>query len=106
MKKILSCLLSFLPGILLLITFITASFFTFLGNSPMTTLETLLALLMVGLAFLAVILTYGVMIYYIVKVCKNPQLSGGMKALWVALLYCLNVFVFPVFWFMYLKNAG
>ncbi len=104
MKKILSCLLSFLPGILLLVSFITVFFFTLFGNDPMTTFETLLALLMVGLAFLAVILTYGVMIYYIVKACKNPQLSGGMKALWVALLYCLNVFVFPVFWFMYLKN--
>lgn len=104
MKKILSCMLSFLPGILLLVSFITAFLFTIFGNDPLSTFETVLAFLMMGLAILAVILTYGVMIYYIVKACKNPQLSGGMKALWVVLLYCFNVFVFPVFWFMYLKN--
>lgn len=104
MKKAMSCLLSFLPGITLLISFISVFAITIMGADTMSTGETVLALLMVLIAFVAVILTYGVMIFYIVKACKNPALSGGMKALWIALLYCLNVFVFPVFWFMYIKN--
>jgi len=104
MKKVLSCILSFLPGITFIIAAIAGLYMSFFASGPMSTGETIFALLMVGFAFVAVILTYGVMIYYIVKTCKNPQLSGGMKILWVALLYCLNVLVFPIFWFMYLKN--
>lgn len=104
MKKLGSCILAFAPGVLLFITLIAAALFSSWGSDPMSSFEVFVGLAMVALAFLAVILCFTVMILYIIKTVKSPYISADMKAVWCILLYMFNVFVFPVFWFKYIRN--
>ncbi len=108
MKKILSCLLSFLP----LVLFAISMFFIFFMEISSLFWETteppfwfvFLAVFMVIFTLLMVIAVYAVMIYYIVIACRSPYLDTSMKALWCILLYLLNVLVFPVFWFVVIRK--
>lgn len=105
MNKVLSCILSFLPAVLIFSSLLAffACYMIF-GEGTMTAFETILAFLIIGVEFIGVILTFVIMIWYIVKVFKNPELSTGMKILWCFLLYSFNLFIYPVFWFIYIRN--
>ncbi len=105
MKKVLSCILSFLP--LLLIAFVIIAYIVavlVIGEGIMTTPEIIAMICLLAVAVVAVILTFVLMIWYMIKACKNPDLSTGMKVLWCALLYCFNLLIYPVFWFMYIRK--
>lgn len=105
MKKVLSCILSFMP--LLLIAFVVIAFMVasiFIGEGNMSTPENIAMICLMLVAVVAVILTFVLMIVYIVKAFKNPDLSTGMKVLWCALLYFFNLLIYPVFWFMYIRK--
>ena len=105
MKKVLSCILSFLPLVLIafvIIAYIVAAMV--IGEGIMTTPEIIAVICLLLIAVVAVLLTFVLMIIYIVKACKNPALSTGMKVLWVFVLYSFNVLVFPVFWFIYIRK--
>lgn len=106
MNKVLSCILSFMPAVLvfgaLLMFFV---FYLIAGDeSTMTAAETIIAFLILGIEFIGVILTFVLMVWYMVKACKNPYLSTGMKVLWCFLLYFFNLFIYPVFWFIYIRK--
>lgn len=106
MNKTLSAILSFAPLVLLIIAcaglFIT-SFALGMDNELVG--GALVAMILILICeIVAVIATFGMMIWYIIKTCKNPNFTSGEKVLWVILLYMLNVFVFPVYWFMFVKN--
>lgn len=104
MKKVLSCILSFIPAISLFIAIVTIIVFSIKAETNVNFFDLYLVILMSALVILAVVSCYAVMIFYMVKACKNPNLTTGTKVLWCVLLYFLNIFIFPVFWFKYLKN--
>lgn len=100
MKKTMSCIVSFLPLILLAVTFIFMCllFFVEEGSALLMIIGLIGALIALAASTTGVVL----MVIYMIKACKNPALSTGMKVLWCILLYCFNVFLFPVYWFMYI----
>ena len=53
---------------------------------------------------LAVIAVYGVMIWLIVKTIKKQEMSTLAKVVWCICLYSFNIFVFPIYWFVYLRK--
>lgn len=108
MKKVLSCLLSFLPGVSLFLALILMLIFSINATFTNTAVDMnvssfIFIFLMMGLCIFSVIITFTVMVLYIIRAVKLPQLSSGMKLLWVFLLYYFNVFSYPVFWFLYIK---
>ncbi len=106
MNKKLSCLLCWLPFILFFGTCIPLLVLTFqleLGTVDDSAIMVTAILLALG-AFLAVVAVYGVMIWLIVKVCKNHNITGGMKAVWIVCLYFFNVFTYPVYWFIHIRH--
>ena len=62
----------------------------------------------VGLCFIAMILwfflTFGVMIWLMIKAAKRNDIDGGIKAMWIAFFYIFNIFVYPVYWFKYIRH--
>ena len=104
MKKVVSCILSFLPGILLLISLMSVIYISLYMEGEIRGEDMALAISMIVTSLLAVIACFGVMIFYAVKVYRNSQMSSGTKIVWYICLYFFNVFVFPVFWFMYIRK--
>lgn len=104
MKKVLSCILSFLPGILLLISLMSVIYIALHMEGEIRGEEMALAISMIVTSFLAVIACFGVMIFYAVKVYRNPHMSSGTKVVWYICLYFFNVFAFPVYWFMHVQK--
>ena len=104
-KKIIG-ILSFLP----LISFIIGYAGLFAANIVMGTKgapDSLLATVMIiAMVFMliAVISVFAIMIWFIILTCKNPNLSGGKKAMWIVLLYCCNIITFPIYYFKQIKN--
>lgn len=105
MKKGLSCILSFLPLVMIVLTFVVLfAMLIIFGEGTMTTGQTILMIGLLIFELIGVILTFVVMIWYMIKTYKNPEFTTGMKILWFVLLYCFNLFVFPVYWFMYVRK--
>lgn len=104
MKKVLSCILSFLPGILLLISLMSVIYISLYMEGEIRGEDMALAISMIVTSLLAVIACFGVMIIYVIKVYKNPQMSSGTKIMWYICLYFFNVLIFPVFWFIYIRK--
>ncbi len=109
MKKALSCILSFLPTIIIFLGMIVLILITGLENSGYTigTALTVLRILMLFVAMSGFVLGFVLMIVYIVKTFKNPNLSTGMKVLWCLLLFYLSVFfygILPVYWFVCIRH--
>lgn len=105
MKKALSCILSFLPliltmGPLFILMILTAIY----GDKTLHGAEVVFAFALLAAVVIGVILTFVMMVWYIIKTWKDFYLSTGMKILWTALLYCCNIFVFPIFWFLYVRH--
>lgn len=109
MKKTLSCILSFLPTIVIFISMVILILITGFENggysigTPVVILR--ICTLLVEIA--AFILGFVLMIIYIVKTVKNKNLSTGMKVLWCALLFYLSVFLYvilPIYWFAVLRK--
>lgn len=104
MKKFLTGLLAFLPFILLVASLGMLVFFMSIYGPEETipSNEMFFVILMIVLAVLAVILTYGAMVVYIIMACKNPALSTGWKIGWSCIFYFGNIFAFPVYWFRHI----
>lgn len=100
-----SCIVSFIPLMafaLSMVAIILCAIWS--GEGTMSAGEMVLAAFMFIFVLFTVIIVYAIMIWYMIKACKNPNLSTGMKVLWCAVLYCFNMFIFPVFWFIYVKQ--
>lgn len=61
-----------------------------------------LAITAMVIAFIALILTYVVMVMLIVKACQNPHFTENKKIVWGLILFLLNMFVYPIFWYKYI----
>lgn len=105
MKKVLSCLLSFLPLILTMVPLVIMMILVAIyGDKQLHGAEAVLAFSLLGAVVIGVILTFVLMVWYMIKTWKDFYLSTGMKILWTALLYCCNIFVFPVYWFVCIRH--
>ncbi len=105
MKKVLSCMLSFLPlGMIVLTMVVFFLSYFIIGEGTMTTGETIFMLGLILFELIAVVLTFALMIWYMIKACKNPEFSTGIKVLWCVILYCFNIIAFPVYWFLYIRK--
>ena len=63
-----------------------------------------LAICVFLIAIIAVIVIFGVMIWLIVKTIKNKEFTTAKKVVWCICLYYLNIFAFPVYWFMHIRK--
>lgn len=52
--------------------------------------------------FGAILLSIGLLGWYIVAVVKNPALETVMKLIWVLVLFQLSFFAMPVYWYLYI----
>lgn len=105
MKKVLSCILSILPIVMIAITFIVALVFLMIvGEGTLTTGQTIFMICLFAFELIGIALTFFMMVWYMIKTCRNPEFSTGMKVLWCALLYCVNLIAFPIYWFLYVRK--
>ncbi len=106
MKKVLTFVLAVMPLPLSFVYLVACVFMAIADENGWFAgiMEDVYILLLLGFTLVLVAITIAAMTYFIVKACKNPKLTGGMKAIWCVLLYQLNVFVFPVYWFLYLRK--
>lgn len=106
MKKVGTFILCILPLILLCgigIPLLGVTLASEMDMMPDEALGGLALFLFVG-AVVTVIAVYGVMIWQIVGVIKNKNVETFQKVVWCLFLYFLNVFVFPVYWFVFLRK--
>lgn len=75
-------------------------------NTSMIAESVAVPILMVLLIFINIwiISVWAVMIWLIVRTVKNPNFDGAMKTAWVFALYLLNVFAFPVYYYVVMKK--
>ncbi len=68
--------------------------------------DSVLPFLITGMIFLfiSVIGIWFFIIYDIIHIAKNHEMSGGKKACWICGIWFLNIFVIPVYWFRHLKS--
>ena len=105
MKKVVSCILSFLPLVMIFLTMVVFFLSYFIvGEGTMTAGETIFMLGLVLFTLIGVVLTFVMMVWYMIKACKNPEFSTGIKVLWCVLLYCFNLVAFPVYWILYIRK--
>ena len=85
--------------------FVTVIFGTFLfmaagGNKPQGPPVALLAIF--PLHLLTMLLVLGLLGFYMVYLFRTDRLAEDRKLLWVVVLFMLNVFAMPVFWYLYI----
>lgn len=92
---------SFLPAVLLLISCVLGFYLQFANDGKLEESDSpLLPLFLIG-TILAVILTWVYIISMMIHAGKH--LSGTDRVVWMVLLYMLNMFVFPIYWFRYVR---
>jgi hypothetical protein len=47
------------------------------------------------------LISAGLLTFYIVHVFKNPALAGDRRTLWAVVLFLGNVIAMPIYWFLY-----
>lgn len=109
MKKTLSCILSFLPTAIIIVSMIILIILTGIINAGIAegTFITILQTCTLIVEILGFILGFVLLVIYFIKTIINKKLSVGMKILWCALLLYLSVFFFailPVYWFVVLRK--
>jgi hypothetical protein len=51
-------------------------------------------------ALAAGLLSFGLMIYYIIHAIQNPQVITNEKIIWVILFVTVSVIAFPIYWYL------
>lgn len=106
MNKVLSFILCLVPAVLFwgsVIPLMGISVAEEMGTISYEALGVGMILILIG-ALLSVIAVYGVMIWLMIKTVKNPNIDKGLKVVWCICLYMFNMFVFPVYWFIYIRK--
>lgn len=65
-----------------------------------------LFMLIIPLHFLAMLLTLGLTIFYIVNVFKNERVDKDKKTLWAVVIFMGSVFAMPIYWYLYIWREG
>ncbi len=105
MNKVLSCFLCFAP-IVLLVMYVGLLLFYMMfamGGAPTGLVMGILIGIMI-LIVLYIVALYGVMIWLSVRTCKSSTIEGGMKAAWVVMFIFVNVLIYPVYWFVQIRQ--
>lgn len=108
MKKKLTGILAFAPIILFIASIILfAIVWINHGDEPeiVGSARIGLVIIVIGMV-LAVILTFAAIITFIIMACINKEFSASKKVLWVILLYLLNMFVFPIYWYKHINTKS
>lgn len=108
-KKTLSCILSFLPMVLIISYIVISIVITAVESTgySMGTVGVIFTVLALLIGIAGFILGGVLVIVYIVKTIKNNNLSVGIKVLWCWLLFQMSVFFFailPIYWFVVLRK--
>ncbi|MBQ7766145.1 MAG: hypothetical protein IJ397_04820 [Lachnospiraceae bacterium] len=74
------------------------------GFAIMAVVFTVMLVVGVITMFLFVIWTIADIVVFCIYALKNPRLDDGGKALWCCLLIALQFFVFPVYWWIYIRR--
>lgn len=101
MKKISSFLLSVLPLLTFLLTFIPLIAFFCVPPSNLTLIFGIITIL---LPIVSLILTFVVIPIYTVHATKCERLRQSSRGIWITLFIVLGFFVFPVYWFLYIRT--
>jgi hypothetical protein len=95
---------TFLPVVLMMVYF-TAIIFLIRDamvfkdeDMPFPILGDVLWLVIIGL--LMGLLSFGLMVYYIIHAINNPQIDNNEKIIWVLLFVLVSVVSFPIYWYM------
>ena len=96
---------SFLLPIIIIIELIIALVISQAVDTNAQFPEHMIPILIIGmcLLFISVIGVWFYIIYDIIHIVQNPLLSGKTKVVWIIAIWCLNVFLIPVYWFKYQK---
>ena len=89
---------SFLPGILFLIALVAA----FIMMQQEGDISARYGLSLVLFVFLMVVLCWFYIITMMVDAANHCE--GNEKLIWIILLYLINIFVFPVYWFVCVRK--
>lgn len=93
------------------IILLLAIFSIITGTEPGETSYAIMAILftlmiVVGIIsmFLFVVFTIADIVVFCIYAIKNPRLDDGGKAIWCCLFIALQFFVFPVYWWIYIRK--
>lgn len=107
MNKTLTCIASLAPIVGVVFGFGGMMIIAFMLEDA----ETAGALLSVGsmmfsfiLIFIGVIMCWVDIFWFIALTCKRKDWDTSKKVIWSIVLYMLNIFVFPVYWYLYLRT--
>lgn len=110
-QKIVLGVLTFSP-ILLLIFYFIAIFSTVFGvisaaesgqGSPENFMVSLVSAF--GIIGLMLLITFGLMIYYLIHITKNPRIEGNMQVVWILLIVFAGLVGNMVYWFVHIWNT-
>lgn len=105
MKRFWTGVLAILPSIIMLCSIILALYIYTLPSSVRNeTLPDSYFNLIISLVVIELISVFAVLaqiVIYIITIFKNTTFNSNKKALWIILIYFLNIFTIPIFWFLY-----
>ncbi len=101
MKKILSFLISISSIVLLFLIFVPMIISYLIETSVWTLILTVLSLVLLLVFAIWLFVVLGI---YIAHATKCERLNSKQKAVWITLFVVLSLFVFPVYWFSYIRN--
>lgn len=104
MKKVLSCIMSIVPMIFVFAGTMIISIASFVGNN--VDIDTGLVMMIIGfvLMVLYLLLCWVDIAWFMYMMVKNPKIDSQMKIIWGILLVVLNIYTFPVYWFIYIRK--
>ncbi len=99
-NKWFTCFLSFAPIVLIIISFVGL----FGASGPSSEINPVLGTAYVLLTLVGVIIGWVDIIWFIVLTCRRKDWDVNKKVIWSIVLYLLNFFVFPIYWFLCLRT--
>lgn len=53
---------------------------------------------------LIMFLNIGLMIYYLLDAVQSKKLTSEMRIIWVILIICFNMFIYPIYWYKFIRT--
>lgn len=99
-NKWFTCFMSLAPMVFIILAF--AGLLAAPGSFDEVTPAVGITCLLIEL--LGVIICWVDIIWFIVLTCRRKDWDANKKVIWSVVLYMLNVFVFPIYWFLCLRT--
>lgn len=96
-------IVAFITPIVMIPLMIFLLYLALFQNSASANDSTLLAFIFL-IEVPLVILTWAQIIGYMINSIKRTDFTSNQKVLWCILLYMLNIFVFPVYWWKHIRT--